>query len=100
MGYHSYRIPHHNYEFIKKKLVIRVPPIFKSDPKQDYFTTTSIKYTVMISDNETSLKRGLQCNLGPIFNISKTIEGKRDDLSASVDFTFAVPFYLILVRRH
>jgi hypothetical protein len=94
MGYHSYRIPHHKYEFSNKKLVIKVPPIFKNDPKLNYFTTTSIKYTVMMSDNETSLKRALQCNLGPIFNASKTIEGRRDDLSASVNFTFAVLFVL------
>jgi hypothetical protein len=98
MGYHSYRIPHHKYEFVKKKLVIRVPPIFKNDLKQNYFTTTSIKYTVMISDDETSLKRGIQCNIGSVFNASKTVEDKRDDLSASVDFSFAVLFYLISVR--
>lgn len=88
MGYHSYRIPHHKYEFSKKKLLIHVPPIFKNDAKLNYFTTTSIKYTVMISDDETALKRGLQCNLGELFKAEKTVNGKTDDLSATIEFTF------------
>lgn len=97
MGYHTYRIPHHKYEFNKKKLVIHVPPIFKNDPKANHFSTTSVKYTVMISDDEASLKRALQCNIGPVFNSSKTFVSKTDDLSATQDFTFTVTNRLTLV---
>ena len=88
MGYHAYRIPHHKYEFSKNKLLIHVPPIFKNDPKVNYFNTTSIKYTLMISDDEAALKRGLQCNIGQLFKSEKLVQGKTDDLSATIDFTF------------
>lgn len=39
MGYHLYRVPHQKYEFANKKLVLKVPPIFKDNPKANYFTT-------------------------------------------------------------
>lgn len=90
MGYHTYRIPHHKYEFSKKKLLVHVPPIFKNDPKLNYFTTTSIKYTLFISDDEAALKRGLQCNLGQLFRAEKIVDGKKDDLSATIEFAFSV----------
>jgi hypothetical protein len=59
MGYHLYRIPHHKYEFSGKKLVVKVPPIFKNDPNLNYFTVRDIKYTLFLSNDQTALKRGM-----------------------------------------
>lgn len=90
VGYHAYQIPHHKYKFQNKKLVIQVPPIYKNDLKSRALTVKNITYKLMLSDDEAALKRGVQCNMGPIFNTSKVVDGKTDDLSAIIEFSFPV----------
>jgi hypothetical protein len=90
IGYHTYQIPHHKYKFANKKVVIQVPPIYRSEAAKSNLTIKTVKYTIMLSDDEAALKRGVQCNIGPIFNESKTVDGKLDDLTATIDFIFPV----------
>lgn len=52
IAYHTFRVAHQSYQFVKKQLVIKVPQLLKNENKtSQVFTIDHVNYTVFLGDD-------------------------------------------------